>query len=279
MDVYVLRILSQEQCILPLWEPCFSCLSKGWASDTLQPLSGGPVARDLIDQFADLVLGADDPRQLGLRTLEVVVAMNGGRSAAIFKRNRDRLTLFVSHSIDQAVLDAVETIWRRYRDGLERGEVFYSPDFRADKRFAGSAGEEQRSAGVAVVPVFDGDAVVALLYVDSKSPRFCGPEEIERLQKFGRIVAKAVGYADGVEPALTGAAAEDAVPEPALVRGSREELLYHLSRHEWNIARVSRILGVTRRTIYLRLARFKVRREKVLRGERAARLRPGTAPA
>lgn len=237
------------------------------------------MARDLIDQFAELVLGADDPRQLGQRTLEVVVGMNGGRAGAIFKRNRDRLTLFVSHSIDQAVLDAVETIWRRYREGLERGEVFYAPDLRADKRLASPEGEERGSAGVAVVPVFDGDALVALLYVDSKAPRFCRPEDLARLQKFGRIVAKAVGFADTVALGPAGGSALDAATEGPLPARSREELLYHLSRNEWNIARVSRILGVTRRTIYLRLARFKIRREKVVRGERAARLRPGAAPA
>ncbi len=229
------------------------------------------MTRDLIDQFSDLVLGADDRRQLGLRTLEVVAAMNAGRTGAIFKRDRDRLTLFVSRFIDQAVLDAVETIWRRHREGLEKGEVFYSPDLRADKRVPGvESGGQVRS--VAVVPVFDGEDLVALLYLDSKTANFCGPEELSRLRKFGRIVARAV---DGAEQQLP-AAADAAAPAPA--RGSREELLHHLSRHEWNIARVSRILGVTRRTIYMRLERFKIRREKVARGERA-RLRSPSAPA
>ena len=37
---------------------------------------------DLIDQFADLVVGADDPRRLAERTLEVVMSLNNGRSGA-----------------------------------------------------------------------------------------------------------------------------------------------------------------------------------------------------
>jgi hypothetical protein len=231
------------------------------------------MTRDLIDQFSDLVLGADDRRQLGLRTLEVVAAMNAGRTGAIFKRDRDRLTLFVSRFIDQAVLDAVETIWRRHREGLEKGEIFYSPDLSADKRVPGveSGGEV---GSLAVVPVFDDEDLVALLYLDSKTANFCGPDELSRLRKFGRIVARAV---DGAEHQVPGAA-DAAARGPAPARGSREELLHHLSRHEWNIARVSRILGVTRRTIYMRLERFKIRREKVARGERA-RLRSGSAPA
>ena len=241
----------------------------------LPTVFGGPLARDLIDQFSDLVLGADDPTQLGLRTLEVVAAMNGGRSGAIFKRTRDRLTLFVSRSIDQAVLDAVETIWRRYREGLERGETFYSANLRTDKRLATPA-DQAAPAGIAVVPVFDEGSLVALLYVDSKQPDFCAQDDLGRLQKFGRIVAKAVGLASVQSEGADGPsrAAEEG---PALARGSREELLHSLSRNDWNISRASRALGITRRTIYLRLARFKIRREKIRVGRRS--LRPGTSPA
>ena len=44
---------------------------------------------------------------------------------------------------------------------------------------------------------------------------------------------------------------------------AREKLLLLLNRNEWNIARVSRLMGVTRRTIYLRLQRYGIPREKI----------------
>ena len=47
---------------------------------------------DLIDQFADLVVGADDPRRLAERTLEVVMSLNNGRSGAVFSCEDDRVT-------------------------------------------------------------------------------------------------------------------------------------------------------------------------------------------
>jgi len=43
----------------------------------------------------------------------------------------------------------------------------------------------------------------------------------------------------------------------------REKLLLLLNRNEWNIARVARMMGVTRRTVYLRLQRYNILRERV----------------
>jgi transcriptional regulator of acetoin/glycerol metabolism len=46
----------------------------------------------------------------------------------------------------------------------------------------------------------------------------------------------------------------------------REKLLLLLNRNEWNIARVARLMGVTRRTVYLRLQRYNIPRERVPKG-------------
>src|SRR5512140_1664313 len=61
---------------------------------------------DLIDQFTDLVVGADDPRRLAERTLEVVMSLLNGRSGAVFTCE-GAPTLFASRGIDQAVLEVV----------------------------------------------------------------------------------------------------------------------------------------------------------------------------
>ena len=45
---------------------------------------------DLIDQFADLVMGADDPRRLGERTIDVVLSLVEGRCGAVFTLDGDR---------------------------------------------------------------------------------------------------------------------------------------------------------------------------------------------
>ncbi len=231
---------------------------------------------DLIDQLADLVVGSDEPRRLAERTLDVLISLNNGRSGAVFSREDDRMTLFASRGIDQHVLDAVETIWTRYRDSLSKGETFYVPerlaDRRLDKKFAAERGGP---TSFAIVPVFEGESLVALLYVDSLDPHFLTVADLERLKKFTRIVAKAVGDSSNHdERAQERAEAWETYLERTPVEDlEREKLLLLLNRNEWNIARVARLMGVTRRTIYLRLQRYNIPRERI----RKSQLRPARA--
>jgi len=220
---------------------------------------------DLIDQFADLVVGADDPRRLAERTLEVVMSLNNGRSGAVFTRADDRVTLFASKGIDQAVLDAVQTVWSRFRDSLIAGETFYMPDRTAERRLPTEALDAKGPSSFALVPVFDNEQLVAILYVDSHDPHFCATHDLERLTKFSRIIAKAVTDSTPVqEKAKHQVEAWETYLERTPVEDmEREKLLLLLNRNEWNIARVARLMGVTRRTIYLRLQRYNIPRERV----------------
>src|SRR6185436_15831424 len=136
---------------------------------------GAKVKRrvDLIDQFADLVVGADDPRRLAERTLEVVMSLNNGRSGAIFTQADDKVALFASRGIDQAALDSVEAVWARQRESLKGGETFYCPDRSAERRLPNEVNEQSGPSSFALVPVFDNEVLVALMYVDSNDPHFC----------------------------------------------------------------------------------------------------------
>jgi transcriptional regulator with GAF, ATPase, and Fis domain len=219
---------------------------------------------DLIDQFADLVVGADDPRRLAERTLEVVTSLTNGRSAAVFTRSGDKLSLFASRGIDQHVLDALQAVWATHRESLERGETFYVPDRENESRLP-SADDHTGPASLALVPVKHDDELIALMYVDSFDPHFCSSHDLERMGKFSRIVAKAVTDNGPMrEQALSRAQGWEAYLERTPVEDmEREKLLLLLNRNEWNIARVARLMGVTRRTIYLRLQRYNIPRERV----------------
>jgi transcriptional regulator with GAF, ATPase, and Fis domain len=230
---------------------------------------------DLIDQFADLVVGADDPRRLAERTLEVVMSLNNGRSGAIFTHADDRVALFASRGIDQAALDSMEAVWARHRETLKAGETFYCADRTAERRLPAAVNEQPGAASFAVVPVFDNEVLVALMYVDSNDPHFCASHDLDRLTKFSRIVAKAVTE---TAPVAARSRHQNEAWETYLERTpvedmEREKLLLLLNRNEWNIARVARLMGVTRRTIYLRLQRYNIPRERVPK----TRLRTATA--
>jgi hypothetical protein len=230
------------------------------------------VEAELIDQFTDIVLGGHRARQLGERTLEVILAMTRGRAAAIFRPQRDAVTLFASRGIDQSVLDAMQAIWARERAGLDKGETFCSPDRHGERRLPPSEGAAERN--VAVLPVREGDALVALLYVDSDRPDFSPSRDVSRLSRFSRLIARSV------QPTESGAE-EREVWQEYLERTpvedmEREKMLLLLERNEWNIARVSRLMGVTRRTVYLRLARYQIARQKIRKTKPRAK-RPATS--
>jgi hypothetical protein len=219
---------------------------------------------DLIDQFTELVVGASDPRRLAERTLEVVMSLLNGRAGAVFTCGGEEVTLFASRGIDQAVLDIVPVVWGAQKTFFRAGETFYVPDRAGDRRLPGALAEKPGPASFAVVPVLEDEALLALLYVDSQEPHFCDAHDLERLSKFSRIVAKSVNDTTAARPAGGSADSWEAYLERTPVEDmEREKLLLLLNRNEWNIARVARMMGVTRRTVYLRLQRYNIPRERV----------------
>ena len=186
-----------------------------------------------------------------------------GRSGGVFTPSDERLTLLASRGIDQHVLDAVATIWGRAKEQLRRGQPIFVPDCGVDRDLPVAAKGGPQS--LAVFPVFDGEELVALLYVDSVEPGFCEPRDIERLSKFSQILARAVRPEEAARAPSARTGWEAYLERTPVQDIEREKLLLLLDRNEWNIARVARLMGVTRRTVYLRLQRYNVRRQKILK--------------
>jgi regulatory Fis family protein len=210
---------------------------------------------DLIDQFTNLVLGADEPQRLAERTVEIILSLTHGRCAAVFRVDEGRLALFASRGVDQAALDAAHADWKAHAATLAGGEMFY----------AATAPDGGGPAARASVPIRSEDAVAGILYVDSAEPHFLDAADCQRLVKFNRILARAL--ATPVTPAGERPRGWERYLERTSVDDmERERLLLLLERNEWNIARVARLMQVTRRTVYLRLARYGVPRERVRKG-------------
>ncbi len=221
----------------------------------------------LLDNVAELVLQADDPRRLAERTLDVVCSLCNGRSGAVFAIEEGRLTLFASKNVEQSGLDVSRAVWEGRRTLLSRGEIFYVPDRSVEPRLSAEA----RSGPIAfaLAPVLRGQELAGLLYVDSDDPHFLESHDRDRLARLASVLVKAVrGSGFGAEnPDARWARYLERTPVEDM---EREKLLLLLNRNEWNIARVARLMGVTRRTIYLRLARFKIPREKVSKARRGS---------
>jgi DNA-binding NtrC family response regulator len=140
----------------------------------------------------------------------------------------------------------------------------YVPDRAAERRVPTLPPDRPGPASFVIVPVLEEEALIALLYVDSQDPHFCDAHDLERLGKFSRIVAKSVQDSSSPRPLGGTADSWEAYLERTPVEDmEREKLLLLLNRNEWNIARVARMMGVTRRTVYLRLQRYNIPRERV----------------
>jgi hypothetical protein len=207
----------------------------------------GTERHDYIEGFADLVV-PNDPDAFRDRLLAGVVARFAARHVALFSLEEGRLRLVASSAIDQASLDRAALVWEGRRDALEsRKPVIERP--------AGGA------PAVVAVPIASPEG---LLYVEAEALPANEPDAAELLRLAdlaaiglrenwgGPLRSRASGY-------LRQASEDDLL---------RDKLLLSLQEHEWNIARVARLLGVTRRTIYLRLERWGIQRRKVVKTAR-----------
>jgi len=158
------------------------------------------------------------------RALALLMSLTGSRVGAVFACDaRDEPELVLGARIDQLGLDRVKTAWLYARDTLRCG--------------ASVAG---LSGGI-VIPILSGRDLLALVYQDERGR--CSDDEIATV--CGLVRNRLV---EGPAPALL----------PA--RDEREHLLLLLERNEWNIARVARLLSVSRLTVYRRLGRLGVSR-------------------
>ena len=158
-----------------------------------------------------------------------------------------QLTLRASRGIDPSVVDAIEVLWRRARGQLRGGESV---------RVAGGA------EGLTVLPLFEGEELLALLYLDGLRDAPDQAGDLDRVTRFSRTLARSVATERAGE-SPDEASVETYLERTPVADIQRQKLLLLLERNRWNISCVARLMGVTRRTIYLWLQRFNIPRERV----------------
>ncbi len=196
-----------------------------------------------------------NPATLGTVTLELLRLWTGARSAALFVWSAtEGPRLLLSDKVDQAVLEDVRKLWESPPLQLRVGVPFRGQFLREF---------------LAVPCVTRGELrALAYLEVSAESVQALPVQQIVALTE---IVALTLGDRAHtplrprpvVTPPPTSAPAAW-VAGPA-ADGVNLKLL--LERHEWNVARVARLLGVTRMTIYNRMRRQGVTRIKVRKSE------------
>ena len=180
-----------------------------------------------ISDIAPLLLDAASPRHAAQRTLQWLQDRLNARSIALWRAGSHGLTLEISVGADEGTLEASRSLWE------SRG----NPD-----------GRPLTSENALMVATRPNDTYV---YVDGVDPKTA---DLPMLVDGGAVVAQALSRGTrGVSP--VGMSGHSGL--------KREELITTLRLHEWNIARVARVKGVTRKTIYDWLDRYQIQREHV----------------
>lgn len=191
---------------------------------------------DLFIQMASLLAPAD-PEGSAIRVLRNVVEVNKASAAAIISVRDSSPVLFTSCNLSLEDVARLEDLWRDYGAWLLARQPFEQPT-------------------TVLLPILEGDVVLGVLYLKD-SQRYDPAATVPWLAALSIFLRAA------------GAPARVAYPENP--PSKRDQLLRALNEREWNVARVARDLGVTRRTIYLRMGRFDIARQHIPKSLRVKR--------
>ena len=178
------------------------------------------------------LLVSDDPRRSADRILNRLIQIHQARGGAILRPRNGQVEVWLSYGLTLAGLAELPVRWADHCQTLNEGRAVVEPGF-------------------ALLPAMLESEMAAALYLAQ-------PEglSVSDARVFGTAIAQAVRASD------SGPAAPR-IPEMSPTEGAKLQLLSLLERNEWNLAKVARLMGVTRRTVYLRLRSFGIERRHV----------------
>jgi hypothetical protein len=185
-----------------------------------------------LEKVAALLV-SEDPKQKADRILSHAIGEAHARGGAVLSISEGRIVPYVVHGIDLDVLARLRRLWPTIEKTLRGGWP------SVDK-------------GLALAPIREGSDLLGILLLNS-------PESFDADDLGVLLMLLAKALTAGRRPAqeagiqLRTSAAE----------AERVQLLSLLHEHDWNIARVAVLLGIARRTVYMRLERYGIARKKV----------------
>jgi hypothetical protein len=183
-------------------------------------------------------IAAVDPRTLAGRLLAHVVKVLPARGGAVLALQFGVVVLYADQlggDLDK-VAEAMAT-WQKRQGELAAGVAVQ----------CGMAGS--------MSPLLSEGALVGAVFLDGVPVSRCDIREI------------ATWLVAAITAPTPHAGAVEEIFRSVTVEGfERQKIVQLLEGHEWNVARVARIMGTTRRTIYQKMARYGIERLRVPRG-------------
>jgi hypothetical protein len=179
-------------------------------------------------------LVADDPRRAADRMIAKLCAIASAQGGALLQPAGNNATVLLSHQLPLASLAGLTVRWNDHREALGSGKAIVERAF-------------------ALVPVMTGGDLVGAVFLSE--PSGVSADRLRAMVETGAPVFAAT------------IASGPAAAAPVAARGGdvRGQLVRILEGNDWNIAKVSRLMGVTRRTLYMRMSSFGIKRKKVPR--------------
>ncbi|SRR6266568_1886728 len=196
-----------------------------------------------IRELAIERLIAADPRQSIDQTLGLLMAHTHASSAGLFITRGD-VELVAGRGIDQVSLDRVRAAWAREEERLREGRPLFQGAWCV---------WPLESARGAPLVYLAGDPPLGIPVVREAIAALAGlfQTAVELDGLVGRVPETAAAVIDSYL---------EATPTESV---ERRQLLALLNRNEWNLSRVARLLGITRVTIYKRMARLGIDRLRI----------------
>jgi Bacterial regulatory protein, Fis family len=186
-----------------------------------------------MERIAQLLI-ADDPKQKADRILTHAIADYDGAGGAVLAIHDGRLEAFALQRADLDRLLTMRKRWSSFQSDFAKGRCAWD-------------GEN------VIAPIHEGPELVGALWIERPRAFDEADSQIPRT-----LLAKTLTVAATIPAQLAGS------PKTfSLVDETKARMLDELRRYDWNIAQVARVLGVTRRTIYLRLKKYGINRKKM----------------
>jgi hypothetical protein len=176
-----------------------------------------------LEQLAELLVAADPAAATDTLLRYLCQRHTAAGGLVVALKGRERIVKAVA-SLDLTRLTAVQKVWNTHEVALRSGRRVVTSEH-------------------GLFPLMEGAELVGALVLDDARQL-----EPDRLGPFLVALAKAV-------------TAAEAPVKPRMDHGAL--LQRTLDENAWNVARVARTLGVTRRTIYMRMQRFGIPRRRV----------------
>jgi hypothetical protein len=198
-----------------------------------------PTVDDLMDRAMSALI-ANDPRRGADVALTLLLSNVGAPAGCVYRCAGARLELWVSRGIDQLDLERVAATWDDARESVLAGHAFLDNEYSL----------------MPVVEQNDNGHVLGVVYVGSRRPIRVEASVTTALMPLFRNALSVA--ADAPRESF-----DDYLQSVSPEQVARHQLTVLLDRHEWNIARVARVLRVERATVYSRMQRYGIPRKRV----------------